>query len=73
MKQIYPDLWQTKPERPFGAAGPITHAYLLIKPTGNALFYSSGRAEEYTEIKQLGGAVRQYLSHRDEVGVPYGI
>ena len=65
MKQLYPDLWQTEPEHPFGP-GSATHAYLLVRPAGNVLFYSSGHSDEYREILRLGGAVRQYLSHRDE-------
>lgn len=67
MKQLYSDLWQSRSEHPFGT-GVTTHAYLLIRSTGNVLFYSSGHSEEYKEIKQLGGAVRQYLSHRHEAG-----
>jgi|SRR6266853_1876654 len=67
MKQLYPDLWQTRPEHPFGP-GSATHAYLLIRSTGNVLFYSCAHSDEYRNILQLGGAVRQYLSHRDEAG-----
>jgi hydroxyacylglutathione hydrolase len=46
MKQIYPDLWQTSPEHPFGPQM-ATHAYLLTRGTGSVLFYSSGHAGEY--------------------------
>jgi glyoxylase-like metal-dependent hydrolase (beta-lactamase superfamily II) len=67
MKQLYPDLWQTQAEHPFGP-GSATHAYLLTRSSGNLLFYSCGHAGEYPEISRLGGAVRQYLSHRDEAG-----
>jgi hydroxyacylglutathione hydrolase len=67
LKQIYPDLWQTAPEHPFGP-GMSTHAYFLTRRTGNILFYNSGRSEEYDHIRQLGGVARQYLSHRDEAG-----
>ena len=66
MKRIYPDLWQTRAEHPF--AGVTSHAYLLVRDTGNILFYSSGLREEYQHIGELGGITHQYLSHRDEVG-----
>ena len=68
MKQIYPNLWQTSAEHPFGPEM-STHAYLLIKGTGNVMFYSSGLSDEYQNIIELGGISRQYLSHRDEGGV----
>ncbi|OKO77632.1 MBL fold metallo-hydrolase [Bradyrhizobium sp. NAS96.2] len=66
MKQIFPDLWQTRAEHPF--AGVTSHAYLLVRDTGNILLYSSGLREEYQHIKELGGVAHQYLSHRDEAG-----
>lgn len=43
MKQIYPDLWQTSLEHPFGPQM-STHAYLLTRGTGSVLFYSSGHS-----------------------------
>ncbi|MBV9458876.1 MAG: MBL fold metallo-hydrolase [Bradyrhizobium sp.] len=66
MKQIFPDLWQTRAEHPF--AGVTSHAYLLVRDTGNILLYSSGLRDEYQNIKELGGVAHQYLSHRDEAG-----
>src|SRR6516162_3785046 len=66
MKQIFPDLWQTRAEHPF--AGVTSHAYLLVRDTGNILFYSSGLKDEYKHIRELGGITHQYLSHRDEAG-----
>ncbi|MFB1116054.1 hypothetical protein RF240_08970 [Dickeya dadantii] len=66
MKQIYPDLWQTRVEHPF--SGVNSHAYLLVQDTGNILFYNSGSREEYQHIQELGGITYQFLSHRDEVG-----
>lgn len=66
MKQIYPDLWQTRAEHPFH--GVTTHAYLLVRDAGNILFYSSGWPEEHQHIRELGGITHQYLSHRDEAG-----
>jgi hypothetical protein len=50
MKQIFPDLWQTRAEHPF--AGVTSHAYLLVRDTGNILFYSSGLKDEYQHISR---------------------
>ena len=66
MKQIYPDLWQTQAEHPF--FGVTSHAYLLVRDTGNVLFYSTGLSQEYDKIHALGGITHQYLSHSDEAG-----
>ena len=66
MKQIYPDLWQTRAEHPF--FGVTSHAYLLVRDTGNILLYSSGLHEEHQHIQKLGGITHQYLSHSDEAG-----
>ena len=66
MKQIYPDLWQTRAEHPF--FGVTSHAYLLSRDTGNVLLYSTGLPEEYEHIQKLGGITHQYLSHSDEAG-----
>ena len=67
MKQIYPDLWQTRPEHPFGPEL-STHAYLLTRSSVNVLFYNSACLDEYDQIQQLGGMAFQFLSHRDEAG-----
>jgi glyoxylase-like metal-dependent hydrolase (beta-lactamase superfamily II) len=66
MKQIYADLWQTPAEHPF--VGVTSHAYLLVRDTGNILFYSAGLRDEHQQIQTLGGITYQYLSHRDEAG-----
>ncbi len=66
MKQIYPDLWQTKLDKPFG--GVFTHAYVLAAESGNVLIYNTKHLDELDEIEQLGGIRYQVLSHRDEVG-----
>lgn len=69
MRQIYPDLWQSKAENPIPGAPQVnTHAYLLTHEAGNILFYATGNAAEHDRIAELGGLARQYLSHRDEVG-----
>ena len=66
MKEIYPDLWQTKLEIPFGSVH--AHAYFLQRPEGNVLIYSTGHAEEVARIAEMGGIKYQYLSHRHEAG-----
>lgn len=68
MKQIYPDLWQTGPEHPFPNL--TTHSYFLVRGAGNVLFYSSGNSDDHQHMQELGGIIRQYLSHRDEAGPP---
>jgi len=66
MKQLLPDLWETEVERP--APGLTTHAYLLVRPQGNILFYNTSRATAWPPIEELGGVAWQLLSHQDEVG-----
>ncbi len=69
MKQIFPDLWQTNPEQPLpNVPELVTRAYLVTRPDGNLLFYSTGLEDEHRAIQSLGGAARQYLSHVDEAG-----
>lgn len=65
MKQLYPDLWQTSIYR----SGELSsHAYFLLHPAGNILFYSTGDNAELDHIEQLGGIKYQLLTHRDEAG-----
>ncbi|WP_372720919.1 MBL fold metallo-hydrolase [Immundisolibacter sp.] len=66
MQQLFPDLWQTAAEHPFGP-DVSTHAYLWLRPGGNVLFYNTGLPAELDTIERLGGIAWQYLSHRDEV------
>jgi glyoxylase-like metal-dependent hydrolase (beta-lactamase superfamily II) len=67
MKQIRPDLWETRSYSPF--PGLHTHAYLWTPNHGeNVLFYSPGDDTDLDAIAELGGVARQYLSHRDEAG-----
>jgi glyoxylase-like metal-dependent hydrolase (beta-lactamase superfamily II) len=66
MQQLFPDLWQTRTEHPFH--GVSSHAYLLTRPAGNILLYGTGVQEDLQSILDLGGILRQYLSHRDEAG-----
>ncbi|HEX2559638.1 MBL fold metallo-hydrolase [Phenylobacterium sp.] len=69
MKQLYPDLWQTRMEQPLPNVPDLkTRAYLITRPDGNLLIYSTGHADEHAAIGELGGLRRQYLSHVDEAG-----
>lgn len=67
MRQICPDLWETRPYSPF--PGLTTHAYLWTPPGGsNVLFYAPGTDDDFEQMEGLGGVAHQYLSHRDEAG-----
>jgi hypothetical protein len=68
MEQLFPDLWQTKRDRPF--FGVTTHAYVLTREDGNIMLYGTGTFDDFPVIQKLGGIFRQYLSHRDEAGPP---
>jgi hypothetical protein len=75
MRQIRPDLWETRADAPF--PGLTTHAYLWTPsgagpggpagPAGNVLFYNTAGDDDLEEIARLGGVAHQYLSHQDEV------
>ena len=66
MRQIRPDLWETRSDAPF--PGLTTHAYLWTPPgSGNVLFYNTAGDDDVEEIARLGGVAHQYLSHQDEV------
>jgi hydroxyacylglutathione hydrolase len=64
MNELFPGVWQTQAEHPF--PGLTTHAYLLTRAEGNVLLYGTGAMDELRPMRELGGVVRQYLSHRDE-------
>ena len=75
MRQIYPDLWQTTPERPLpGFPNSICHAYLLVRKSGNVLFYSTGREAigkvadraDHDRMEELGGVGHMLLCHWHE-------
>ena len=67
MRQVSPDLWETREDSPF--PGLTTHAYLWTGgPDGNVLFYSTLTDADFDQIESLGGVAHQYLSHRDEAG-----
>ena len=65
MKQLYEDVWQSAR---YNTGILNTHAYLLIRPSGNVLFYNTGFASDLEKISALGGIAYQLLTHRDEVG-----
>ena len=66
MRQIRPDLWETRTDAPF--PGLTTHAYLWTRPERNVLFYSPATDADFDAIEHLGGIGEQYLSHQDEAG-----
>ena len=66
MKEISPDLWQTKEYKPYPFL--TTHAYLLKAASTNVLIYCTGHQEELDLIQKMGGISHQFLSHRHEVG-----
>ena len=66
MKEIFAGVWQTTLENPF--PGLNTHAYLIQRVQGNALFYNTSNEFDLQEIQELGGIVTQFVSHRHESG-----
>lgn len=66
MKRVFSDVWETGVESPF--PGLTTHSYLLIRNSGNVLFYNTGNLQEIEAMAELGGVAYQFLSHRDELG-----
>lgn len=63
MKQIYTDLWQSEQGSQFGLS---LKTYLLKTPQQNVLIYFTNIARETEDIKQLGGAQFQFISHHHE-------
>lgn len=75
MQQIFPDLWQTSPERPLpGVREVFCHAYLLTRAEGNVLVYATGRemvdepdvSADLDRIEELGGVAHVLLGHWHE-------
>jgi hydroxyacylglutathione hydrolase len=68
MKQFYPDLWVTEPERPLPDELPdlTMHAYLLVRAAGNVLICRSEHETDHLQIRELGGMTRHYLTHWHE-------
>jgi len=65
MKQIAPDLWQSTL---YQTAVLNTHAYFLVRPSGNVLFYNPGDDGDLRHIAEHGGVAYQLLTHRNEAG-----
>jgi len=67
MKEIYPFLLQSDHEFPFPGLPFKTNAFLLLRPSGNLLVYSTSKIDSLAGfIRERGGIERHYLSHRDE-------
>ena len=65
MRQLQEDLWQST----IHSMGTLnTHAYFLLRPEGNVLFYNTGNDDDLEKMAELGGIRFQLLSHRDESG-----
>jgi hypothetical protein len=67
MRQIYPDLWVTEPERLSPKSPDLAlHTYLLVRVTGNVLLCRSEHHADHLHMKALGGITHQYLTHWHE-------
>lgn len=67
MKQIYPDVWVTEPERLTPDLPDLmVYGYLLVRETGNVLFCRSEHDADHRHIQDLGGITHQYLTHWHE-------
>ena len=65
MRKINDDLWQSAR---YSSGSLNTYAYLLIRETGNVLFYNTADSSDLDNIDTLGGISYQLLTHRDESG-----
>jgi len=75
MRQIFPDLWQTSTEHPIrDYPRTVCNAYLLLRQSGNVLFYGTGREAigrvndraDLDRIEKLGGVSHILLGHWHE-------
>lgn len=67
MKEVFPYLYRTKEHRPFAFANFKVSAYLLVRPKGNLLLYSSKYIEDYYDFIQVkGGLEATLISHEHE-------
>lgn len=64
MKQIYPDLWQSKSGSHFGMN---LKTYLLERKEGNVVIYYTHDEDEMAHINELGKVTYQYISHHHEI------
>lgn len=67
MIEVLSYLYRTQEYSPFTFGNFKVSAYLLIRPTGNLLLYSSKHIENYYNfIQQKGGLRSTLISHQDE-------
>ena len=68
MKQLYPDLWISKPDFPNKTEEPtlMMHGFLLRHPKGNLLISRIEADSDIETIKGFGGATRHYITHWHE-------
>lgn len=67
MEKLFDNLHDVAPERLSFAPAFTGRAFLLTRPSGNLLVYSSGRiADDFASLADAGGIVRQYLNHEHQ-------
>jgi glyoxylase-like metal-dependent hydrolase (beta-lactamase superfamily II) len=80
MDALFDNLYSVAPERLSFAPDYQGRAFLLARPQGNILIYSSGHvAGDFAALAKAGGVARQYLNHEhqanascDEVAAQFG-
>ena len=71
MQEVYPYLFRTEPYGLFAFGSFKVSAYLLVKPEGNLLIYSSKKIEKYFPfIEEKGGLQATFITHVHEAS-PY--
>lgn len=67
MEALFDNLYGVAPERLSFAPAFRGRAFLLARPSGNILLYSSGRiTEDFDGLAAAGGIARQYLNHQHQ-------
>ncbi len=67
MEEIYPFLFRTEPHGLFAFGSFKVSAYLLLRPEGNLLIYSSKKIENYFSfIEEKGGLKANFITHVHE-------
>lgn len=67
MNALFENLHSVAPERLSFAPAFEGRAFLLARPSGNILIYSSGRiADDFASLAAAGGIARQYLNHEHQ-------
>ena len=71
MEEVYPYLFRTEPFSLFAFGSFRVSAYLLLRPEGNLLIYSSKKIEQYFPfIEEKGGLRATFITHVHEAS-PY--